>query len=67
MQKQENNQYFYRLEKVSIYHSLSALGVTQSVYAKIASECTRGQILNFQNTFDRVCDKIKIQTENFFV
>jgi hypothetical protein len=48
MQKQENNQYFYRLEKVSIYHSLSALGVTQSVYAKIASECTRGQMLNFQ-------------------
>jgi hypothetical protein len=27
-----------------------------------------GQILNFQNTFDRTCDEIRmeIQTENFF-
>jgi hypothetical protein len=35
---------------------------------KYPSECTGGQILNFQNTFDRAWNKIrmKIQKENFF-
>jgi hypothetical protein len=54
---------------VSIYHRLSALGVTQFASIPIyASECTGGQILNFQNTFNRACDEIKmeIQTEHFF-
>jgi hypothetical protein len=27
---------------------------------KYASECTGGQILNFQNTFDMACDEIRI-------
>jgi hypothetical protein len=49
---------------MSIYHSLSALGVTQ-----YASECTGGSYLKFQKKFDGLpCDKIRmeIQTENFF-
>ena len=35
---------------------------------KYKSECTGDQILNFQNTFDRACDEIRmeIQTEHFF-
>ena len=43
---------------MSINETLPALDLTQS----------GGQILNYQNTFDRVCDEIrmKIQTENFF-
>jgi len=43
---------------VSIYHSLSALGVTQSVHAKICIRMHRSQILNLQHTFDRACDEI---------
>jgi hypothetical protein len=27
---------------------------------KYASECTGDQILNFQNTFDRTCDDIRM-------
>ena len=59
----------------NVYHSLSALGMTQSVHAKIGIGMHQGmggggggQILNFQNTFDRACVKIRmeIQTENFF-
>ena len=52
---------------MSIYEILPALGLTQSVHEP-SSECTGAQILNFQNTFDRPCDEIRIeiQTENFF-
>ena len=28
---------------------------------KYASVCTGGQILNFQNTFDGACDKIRME------
>jgi hypothetical protein len=66
----KRKEYRFELENVSIYHSLSALGVTQSVHAKICigMHPDLGQILNFQNTFDRVCDKIRMETqiENFF-
>jgi hypothetical protein len=42
--------------------------MTNPSMPKYPSECTRGPILNFQDTFDRVCEKIRmeIQTENFF-
>ena len=48
-----------------IYHSLSAFDVAQSVHAKGGGG---GQILNLQNTFDKVCDvsRMEIHTENFF-
>jgi hypothetical protein len=34
---------------------------------KYASECNRGQIFYFENTFDRACDEIRmeIQSRNF--
>jgi hypothetical protein len=50
---------------MTIYEILPALGLTQSVHEP-SSECTGAQILNFQNTFDRPCDEIRIeiQTEN---
>jgi hypothetical protein len=34
---------------------------------RYASECTLGQILNFQNIFDRACEEIRleIQIKNF--
>ena len=38
-----------------------ALGLTQSVHAKICIRMHQGQILNFQNTFDRACDEIRLE------
>jgi hypothetical protein len=32
-----------------------------------ASECTGGQILNFQNTFNRACDEIKMEIQTTFL
>ena len=49
-------------------HSLSALGATLFVHVQKFIGIHRGQILNFQTTFDRACNEIRmeIQTANFF-
>jgi hypothetical protein len=43
-----------------IYEFVPALDVTQSIHDKIYIGMQRGQILNFQNTFNRACDEIRL-------
>jgi len=50
---------------MSIYEILPALDLTQSVHAKISIRMHRGgQILNFQNTFDRPWNEIRKKIHN---
>jgi len=50
---------------MSIYEILPALDLTQSIHDKICIRMHRGvKFLNFQNTFNRACDEIRLELQS---